>query len=77
MSFPFMHLAGQKVATSRYVKRRSRDFGETMDVFLDAPRQIIKIHGRANVLEAVREINLATVPDERPGMWYHFGGEED
>lgn len=63
-----MHIGSARCAASRYRGYR-RISAVTLEVFFDAPREVVRVEGADDVEYALQEIHeTLEVPDE-PGVW--------
>jgi len=69
MPLPYLHLAGEKIASSRYVRHRAKNQATHLDVFLDKPRDVKTIIGKQQVQQAIDEICNVFDPPEDERFW--------
>lgn len=69
MALPYLHLSGQKYASSRYVRHRALDQATRLDVFFNSPREVCTIKGKEQVQQAIEEICNVFDPPEDERFW--------
>jgi len=65
MNFDQLIIGGHKIAVSRYRHYKVAPDRQSMKIYLDQPREIVKVSKPENVAAALLEIEAAFTPSDR------------
>lgn len=65
VNFETIIIGGHKIALSRYRHYKMMPDRKTLKLYLDQPREILKVNGQDNIAHALLEIEAAFSPSER------------